>query len=260
MKHVVESEFPPIVEDHICDFCSIIIITFNEENFLPQLLNSLHQQTYKNFEIIVVDSNSTDKTVEIAKAYKNRFSDFSIIELSEAKGPAFGRNCGAKQAKHERLIFFDADTYLKPDFIQKLLLSINKKSPDVATCRIRIAEGGIISNFGAVFLNSFMIGLHPIYSSAYGACFISTRSVHSKLDGFWEHLAVCEDCNYVKRARRVYGYRFKILNPIFYTSDRRAHAEGGVGFLFKYIRIHLFRMTTGKEFLKGALKYEYGGY
>ena len=240
------------------DWLSIIIIAYNEEKYLPVLLNSLSVQTNKEFELIVVDSNSTDNTCQIAKTYKENFEQFVYHKLNIANGPAYARNQGAEVAKYERLIFLDADTRLKPDFVERVKYDLNKKPADVATCPIRIAEENLESNFGAVFLNIFMITLKPFYSSAYGACFISTKSVHNKLNGFREDIGICEDCNYIKRARRKYGYKFRILSPYFYTSERRAKSEGKVGFMLKYVKIHLYRMLTGKEILKGEIKYSYG--
>lgn len=240
------------------DFISIIIITYNEEKFLPILLDSLAIQTYKNFEIIIVDSNSSDDTLIISKDYSYKFKEYKLIPLQITNGPAFGRNQGALVAKYERLLFLDADTNLKPDFIERVMQSLKRNKADVATCPIRIAEGGLVPNMGAVFLNFFMIGLKPVYSSAYGACFISTQTVHHALNGFMENLAVCEDCNYIRRARRLHGFKFKILRPLFYTSDRRAKTEGGLSFMFKYIKIHIKRMLTKKEIMIGEITYNYG--
>ncbi|MBN1184275.1 MAG: glycosyltransferase family 2 protein [Bacteroidales bacterium] len=240
------------------EFLSIIIIAYNEEKYLPRLLDTLAKQTNQNFEIIIVDSNSTDNTIQKAKDYQHRFQQIKILVLDEPNGPAFGRNQGALVAKYERLLFLDADTSLKPNFIERILKSLKRNKADVATCPIRIAEGSLVSNMGAVFLNFFMIGLKPVYSSAYGACFISTRTIHAELNGFREDLAVCEDCNYVKRARRLHHYKFRILTPLFYTSDRRAKNEGGLSFMLKYIKIHLRRIFTKKEIKKGEITYNYG--
>ena len=112
---------------------SIIIITLNEEKYLPRLLDSLKQQTYKDFEIIVSDSNSNDKTVEIAKEYSKNFKEFSIKKLGIAKGPAYGRNQGAKLAKYENLLFLDADTILPSNFLEKMLKIKNKRNIDCAS-------------------------------------------------------------------------------------------------------------------------------
>lgn len=237
---------------------SIIIIAYNEEKYISGILGALTNQTLKNFEVIVVDSNSTDNTEEISKSFSNDFEEFSYLKLDAAKGPAYGRNKGAEIAKYNRLLFFDADTSIKKDFIQRISLELDKRKVDVASCPIRILEGGLASDFGAMFLNSFMIGLKPVYSAAYGACFISTKNVHQKLSGFDENIGLCEDCNYIKKARRLHKFKYGILTPYFYTSDRRAKAEGGLKFMFKYIKIHLYRMLTGKEISKEEIDYNYG--
>ncbi len=80
---------------------SVIIPAFNEENFLPRCLESLKNQKFKDFEIIVVDNNSTDKTAEIAKK-------FNVILFSEKnQGVAYARNKGSEIAKGEILVFTD---------------------------------------------------------------------------------------------------------------------------------------------------------
>lgn len=239
---------------------SIIIIAYNEEKYIQGILNALINQTEKNFEVIVVDSNSNDKTEQVSKKIASNLKDFTYIKLDSARGPAYGRNKGAEAAKYDRLIFFDADTSINNNFIERVDKEIRRKKLDVATCSIRILEGGLIANFGAFFLNSFMLLLKPVYSSGYGACFITTQNVHGLVGGFDEEIGLCEDCNYIKKARREHRLKFGILSTYFYTSDRRAKSEGGLRFMLKYIKIHLYRMFTGKEILKGEIVYNYGNF
>ena len=237
---------------------SIIIIAYNEEKYITGILNSLANQTKNDFEVIVVDSNSIDQTRRMACNCKTEFTEFEYIKLDAARGPAFGRNRGVEASKYERLLFLDADTRVDPHFIDQITREIEDRNLDLATCPVRILEGGFLSSTGAVILNTFMILLKPFYSSAYGGCLISTKEVHRKVGGFDEKIGVCEDCNYVKKASRVYHLKFGILSPFFYTSDRRAKSEGGLSFLFKYLKIHLYRMFTGKEILKNSIEYKYG--
>ena len=239
---------------------SIIIIAYNEERYISGILNSLIDQSHKNFEVIVVDSNSTDNTETVAKKFSKYFDEFRFLKLDEAKGPAYGRNKGAEIARYDKLLFLDADTLIKNDFIERITRETEYHKVDVGTCPIRIAEKEVISNIGAYFLNLFLFILNPFYSSAYGACLFSTKKVHLKVGGFDENIGVCEDCNYVKKARRLYKFKFRIFKPYFYTSDRRAKSEGGLIFMWKYIKIHLYRMLTGKEILVNSIKYDYGNY
>lgn len=226
---------------------SIIIIAYNEEKYISGILDSLKNQTNKDFEVIIVDSKSTDHTELVVNAFANSFDEFRYITLHTALGPAYGRNQGAALAHYDRLLFFDADTRVEPDFIERITQELIDRKLDLATCPMRIAEGTFLSTVGALWLNGFLSLLKPIYSSAYGACFLSTKEVHAHVGGFDEHVGICEDCHYVKKARRHHQYTFGILTPYFYTSDRRATTEGRFTLLITYLRVHVYRMFTGKE-------------
>ena len=92
---------------------SIIIPTLNEEKYLPLLLASIKNQAFKEYEIILADAGSKDRTVEIAKQYGCR--------IIPGGSPSKGRNEGAKVAKGELLFFIDADAVLPPKFFEKSL-------------------------------------------------------------------------------------------------------------------------------------------
>lgn len=237
---------------------SIIIIAYNEEEHLPRLLDSLRSQTWQDFELVVVDSKSNDRTREIALSHQKHFGRFQLVELPAAKGPAFARNQGFLHAKCERLLFLDADVTLEPGFLAAAMDALRTSETDLATCLVRPNEASWAGSLGALFLNASMRLLKPFYTTAYGACLFSTRTVHEGIDGFAEDLAICEDCNYVKRALRQGGLRFRILPLRFGTSDRRAHSEGSLYLLIKYIRVHLYRLFTGREIGAGKLVYDYG--
>jgi len=83
---------------------SVIVPAFNAETTLPALLESLSDQSFRDFEIIVIDDASRDRTSQIAISYKCKF-----ISLPENQGPAFCRNIGAQNAKGRILVFTDSD-------------------------------------------------------------------------------------------------------------------------------------------------------
>ena len=82
---------------------SIVIPTYNEQKYLPELLKSLKKQTYKHYEIIISDNNSTDNTLNIAKTYK--------CKIVKGGYPPIARNNGAKVAKYD-LLFIDSDVII----------------------------------------------------------------------------------------------------------------------------------------------------
>ena len=104
---------------------SVIIPCRNEAGIVNHLLESLTIQTKKPDEIIVVDSASTDNTVECAEAYSSKLP-LKIIKVSE-KGSSKARNSGASEAAGDMLVFIDADTILPKYFIQSFENRVNEK-------------------------------------------------------------------------------------------------------------------------------------
>lgn len=104
---------------------SVIIPTYNEKNVLENCIESLGGQTYKDFEIIVVDDGSTDETPPILKNLKKTIPNFKFIEEPH-RGAGFARNAGSKIAKGKILVFVDADMTFDMDFLSKLVEPIEK--------------------------------------------------------------------------------------------------------------------------------------
>ena len=94
---------------------SVVIPVYNEEKSIAACLETLKSQSYKDFELIVVDNNCTDKTAEIAKQYGAR------VVPCVPQGIASARNEGAKQARGDILAFIDADARLSETWIERAL-------------------------------------------------------------------------------------------------------------------------------------------
>ncbi len=106
-------------------FFSIIVPTLNEQRFLPNLLKSLVAQDMKDFEVIISDGNSTDKTIHVANLYKKKIPELRVLEHTRA-GLPWQRNQGAKHAKGNWLLFIDADTILLPYCLSRLQVLLKK--------------------------------------------------------------------------------------------------------------------------------------
>ncbi len=102
---------------------SIIIPTYNRADFLPKTLESIFQQTYKNYEIIVVDDGSTDNTKNIF--YTNNFPQTTYYYKENAERAA-ARNYGIMRAKGEFVTFLDSDDLFYPNHLQEAKNIIEK--------------------------------------------------------------------------------------------------------------------------------------
>ncbi len=110
---------------------SIIIINYNGKHHLEKCLKSLMQIDYKNYEIILVDNNSSDDSIDFVKKF---YSSVDIIQLEKNYGFAEPNNIGAKKATGEFLLFLNNDTIVKPNFISELVKVINTDSK-IAICQ-----------------------------------------------------------------------------------------------------------------------------
>lgn len=98
---------------------SLIMPTLNRFDDIYRFMDSLLEQTYKNFELIVVDQNDNDKVKEIVDKYVDHL-DIKYIK-SNKKGLSYNRNLGIDVAKGEVLAFPDDDCAYKPDTIEKAI-------------------------------------------------------------------------------------------------------------------------------------------
>lgn len=119
-------------------FVSVIIITFNNKDVLAETIDSLLKQTYPNFEIIVVDNNSTDGTSDLIK---NKFPDVSYIKSDINLGFAGGNNLGLKQANGEYIALLNNDAVAQPEWLAALVEAMNKHD-DVGVCASKMIAFG----------------------------------------------------------------------------------------------------------------------
>jgi len=110
---------------------SVIIPVYNEEKYIDSCLDSLEKQTEKLDQIIIVDNNCTDKTLQIAKKYKQSLPLKIIKERKQ--GLIFARNTGFNKAQGDILARCDADSILPPDWIKKIKEDFLKNKVDGLT-------------------------------------------------------------------------------------------------------------------------------
>lgn len=221
---------------------SVIIPTYNNARYLPEAIESVLAQTFRDFEIIVIDDGSTDHTVAALKPYCN-----SIIYLHQAnqKAPA-ARNNGIQKASGEYLAFLDSDDCFLPDKLaaQVHVLDTHPEIGLVAGGFHYTDEAGHVLQVHKPWLYQNEITLESVIFSGLAPihAVLLRRDWFDKVGGFDPHLVYCEDtdlwyrlalagCGMVWERSIVCQYRLHTTNV---TRSTREH--------FSYLRQVLDRV------------------
>ncbi len=227
---------------------SIIIPTLNEERSLPALLESIKDQDFSDYEIIVADAGSKDQTGKIAADYGAKVIKGGL--------PAAGRNRGAQAAQGEYLLFLDADVILSRRFLSRIIEEMEDKEIDAASCGIVPLSDKLIDSILHDVANAYISLTQYFFPHAPGFCIIIRKSLHEKIGGFNESLKLAEDHDYVSRAQA--EGKFRILkNSKIFVSVRRLESDGRFNISAKYLLCELYRVMLG-EIRTDAFKYKFG--
>ncbi|MFQ6739306.1 MAG: glycosyltransferase family 2 protein, partial [Alphaproteobacteria bacterium] len=112
------------------DKVSVIIPVYNTEKFLPQCLNSIIYQTYKNLEIIIVNDGSTDNSDEICQTFAKHDKRIKIIYQTNS-GVSAARNKGLLNATGDYVHFIDSDDYINLDYYEKIISGNKNINADI---------------------------------------------------------------------------------------------------------------------------------
>ena len=220
-------------------FFSIIIPALNEEKYLPHLLEDLANQTFTDFEVIVVDGNSDDQTVTKAKAFKAKLPSLTIL-TSPKRHVCVQRNLGAKSAKADILIFSDADNRFPPYFLQGIkyrceLEKVDILSPLIAP-DINTPQNKMIASAINLFLD-LQMSVNPHFLLE--ACVVIRKECFNTLKGFDESTNYGEGTVFMDRAMK-YGYLATIIKDPTYTySFRRLKKFGTAKTINNVIKLQL---------------------
>jgi glycosyltransferase involved in cell wall biosynthesis len=227
---------------------SIIIPAYNEERYLPLLLDSIKRQSFTDYEIIVADANSTDHTVNVAREYG--------AKVVKGGMPGKGRNAGARAATGDFLFFFDADVVLPIGFLKNAYDEMQERFLDLATCEV-VPVSDLYIDKVLHRLANLSIRMSQ-YSSPHapGFCILVTKRLFDRIDGFDETLTMAEDHDFAKRASHFRPLRVLDTADIN-VSVRRLSKEGRAVLVGKYLQVELYRIFKG-ELRTEVIEYEFG--
>ena len=192
------------MENNQIPLVSIIILNYNAGKLLLDCVESILKSNFKNFEIIVVDNNSKDKSHLICK---EKFEEIKLIENSQNFGFCEGNNIGAKNAKGEFIIIINPDTTVTPNWINEFLKA-NKENGDgiyqpkiisLEDKKTILSTGNMIHLFGFGFArdkgNLKTKNVENIEKITYssGTCIFTTKKLFEKIGMFDSFLFLYHD-------------------------------------------------------------------
>lgn len=183
----VYKAFSPIV--------SIIMPTFNRAKYLHRSINSVLKQTYKDWELIVVDDGSSDETFQIVNEYISCNENIRYIKHSNRRTP-LATNAGILASCGKYLAFLGSDDELKPAYIEERINFMNYNH------EVDFIHGGV-EVIGHPFVkdkNDLSREIH-LSDCAIGGTFFGKRNVFIELDGF-KDLRYSDDSDFLERVEK----------------------------------------------------------
>ncbi len=227
---------------------SIIIPTLNEEKHLPLLLESIKKQNFLDYEIIVADAGSKDKTIEIAKKYGCKIVPGGL--------PAKGKNEGAKIAKGDLILFLDADMVLPSNFFENFLREFKKRNLDIVSFPVTL-KGNKFDKLAYGVYNYWARATQKFLPHAAQVILVK-KEVHQAVKGFDEEIKLAEDHAYARKAKKIAKYAFLKTGPVL-TSARRFEKDGSVKTCLKFIFAEFYTIFFG-PIKSDVFKYKFKHY
>lgn len=203
---MINLNFDPITE------ISIILPTYNRAHHLNRCIDSIINQTFKNWELIIVDDGSEDNTFNVVNPYVQEFGNIRYLKHKNRK-PGYARNAGIQASFGTYITFIDSDDAFLPSHIESRL-EYMKAHP-----HIDLIEGGFFTEEDIFVVDYFnrdqVINLKEC---VVGPTFFGKRSVFFELGGFNDILFV-EDTEFWCRAEQQYNTQ-KLVEPQTYLYTR----------------------------------------
>ncbi len=213
---------------------SVIIAARNEEANIINILADLKAQNYdfNNFELLIIDDNSTDNTFEIASKFCEKIDNFSISKLENAGGKKSALDFGIRKSKHNLILTTDADCRLNNNWIKSFADYYEKYKPVYISAPVIIEQSTLFENIQAVeFMSLNAIGAAAIanksalYSN--GANLAFEKDKYSEInDAYNNNVASGDDVFFLHELKKKYSDRIMFLK----SKDSIVRTKGSESF------------------------------
>ena len=193
---------------------SVVIPCFNAERFIEQTLGSVVEQTYENWELVIVDDGSTDNTSRIIEKWKKTLGSRVKVHTGPNRGPSFARNIGTGLASGEFLQYLDSDDLLRPDTLARRLEAFDETSEVAYTDWQKLVEQADGSYIPVEVISRSIEDIHArseiaLFTSFWAppAAFLYRRSIVDAIGGWNETLPIIQDARFALDAA-LHGAKF----------------------------------------------------
>lgn len=192
---------------------TIYITNYNYQNFLKESIESVLSQTYKNYELIIIDDGSEDKSIDIINKYR-RISNIQIVR-QKRRGLNRSNNVAIKKSKGKYLIRLDADDYFKKNAIEEMVTVLESD----LDCSLVFPDYHLVDSNGSIIRtiqrHNFNNNVELFDQPAHGACTMFRLDVLKMIGGYDEHFD--RQDGYDIWLKIIGNYKVKNINkPLFF--------------------------------------------
>ena len=231
---------------------SIIILNYNAGKLLHDCVESIFKSHNKNFEVILVDNASSDKTY---KQCKEKFNDIILLENKKNLGYCEGNNVGIRHAQGEFVVVLNPDTLVEPDWLDKLITAYEKNGDGIYQPKILastdhsmlLSTGQVLQLFGFGYSrgkgdkDTNQYNKFEKISYASGTCLFTTKKILEKLNLFDPFLfAYHDDLDLCWRAAMIGINSFYVPTSIIYHPIE--------GYSFKWNSFKFYLMERNRQY------------
>jgi glycosyltransferase involved in cell wall biosynthesis len=211
---------------------SVIMPVYNRIGIVKHAIDSVLKQSYKNFELIIIDDGSNDGTVELIESISNKDNRIKLIKHEENKGVCKSRNDGLKIAKGEYIFYLDSDNTWKKEYL-KTMVGAYLELPDAkALYSGQYIAKNYFSPIERVRYGSFNKSL--LYNRNYIDlnCFTHKKEVYNEIGGFRENLKRLNDYDYILK---IVDNDFKIYSiPVILSNYYLKNSHNRISDIVEY--------------------------
>tara|TARA_R100000935_G_scaffold56463_1_gene88045 strand:+ start:14672 stop:15697 length:1026 start_codon:yes stop_codon:yes gene_type:complete len=239
---------------------SIILPVYNGEAFLNEVVQSILDQTYKDFELIIVNDCSTDRSLIIANSYACLDKRIKIISNKENKKLPTSLNIGHKEAQGDFVTWTSDDNLVKVNFLESLYHAIIREKCDL-----------VFSNFDIILSDGSIKREHVagpvqkmLFENVIGASFLYKKKIFFELGGYNSNLFLVEDYDFFLRAslkfefyhlnENLYQYRIhekSLTSNIQSKSDHNTNHAEAISLMFNNFGSYMEMNVLSINFLIG---------